>query len=77
MRGLVPADAYTLAAVNEEDTSFSCFHSNCTVWKNNDGTCGNMTFARSRYNSPRDVSIDTIGNTWGGRWWFAGVRKAA
>lgn len=73
MRGLKLADPYSLAAVNEADPTFADEHPNSTHWKD---TAGKWCFATfDRWDVERGVDVGQNGRDWGGRWWFAGVRK--
>ncbi len=72
-RGLKAADPYSVAAVNEDDPAFADDHPNATHWKD---AAGKWCFAAfSRWYDERDVRVYRIDDDWGGRWWFAGVRK--
>ena len=74
LRGLKPADPYSLAAVNEADPAFADEHPNCTHWKD---AKGKWCFAAFRHGDgdERGVSVRRSGGGWVGGWWFAGVRK--
>jgi len=74
LRGLKPADPYSLAAVNEDDLAFTDDHPNSTHWKDaNDRWCY-AAFRRWRDDERRvDVRRDDGG--WRDDWWFAGLRK--
>lgn len=70
-RGLMPADPYALAAVNETDPAFADEHPNSTHWK--DGN-GNWCFAAfHRRGDERYVKVNRDRNGWDFDWWFAGV----
>jgi hypothetical protein len=72
-RGLVPADPYSLAKVNENDHAFADEHPNGTHWKDpNDNWC---FVAFNRWDVGRRVRVSRSGSDWDGRWWFAGLRK--
>jgi hypothetical protein len=75
IRGLVPADPYTLAKVNEDDCTFADEYPHCTHWKNeNDKWC----FAVFSYNRGcRIVNIDQniCSGDYCSSFWFAGLRK--
>lgn len=73
LRGLKPADPYTLGAVNEADPSFTDTHYNATHWKNADGKWCYTAF--NRWHGVRYVFVHEYGYGWRDFWWFAGVRK--
>lgn len=72
-RGLVPADPFALAAINEAYPAFADEHSNGTHWKDKNGKWCYAAFGR--WSGERDVSVDRDGNDWDDFWWFAGRRK--
>ena len=73
LRGLIPADPYSLAAVNEADPAFADEHPNGTHWKD---AGGNWCFASfGLWVDDRRVLVYRIGHDWRVDWWFAGVRK--
>jgi hypothetical protein len=72
-RGLVPADPYALAAVNEADPAFADEHPNGTHWKDADGKWCFSTFRR--WNVERYVVVNRNDVDWNDFWWFAGLRK--
>jgi len=72
-RGLVPADPYKVAAVNQDDPSFADEHPNATHWKDSRGRW--CYFVCYRLGGERGVDVDRYGHDWDDRWWFAGVRK--
>ncbi len=74
LRGLVPADPYSLAAVNEADPTFAEKKPHGTHWKDADGKWCFATF--DLWDDERDVIVDRDGDAWLDGWWFAGVRKA-
>jgi hypothetical protein len=75
LRGLVPADAYSLAAVNEADPSFADDRPNATHWKDeNDKWC---YAAFDRWDDGRSVDVGRSGYDWGDDWWFAGLRPSS
>ncbi|MST03997.1 MAG: hypothetical protein EXS49_00285 [Candidatus Pacebacteria bacterium] len=73
LRGLKPADPYSLAAVNELDPAFADQKLNGTHWKNADGEWCVALFHRWR--DGRGVRVDRNYGKWSGGWWFAGLRK--
>lgn len=73
MRGLVPADPYSLAKVNQDDLAFADEHPNGTHWKN---TQGNWCFASfNRWDGERTVDVNRLDSGWHDYWSFAGLRK--
>lgn len=72
-RGLKPADAYSLAAVNRDDPAFGDEKPNCTHWKDAQGKWCYVAF--SRWDAGRRVDVRRSDGDWGGNWWFAGLRK--
>ena len=74
LRGLVPADPYSLAQVNKSDPSFADTHPNGTHWKDADGKWCFATFRRW-IGDERDVNVRRNDSDWFDRWWFAGLRK--
>lgn len=73
LRGLKPADAYSLAAFNEADPAFADTHPNATHWKDASGSWCYAAF--DRWNDERIVDVYRDGGDWSDRWWFAGLRK--
>lgn len=73
LRSLIPADPYSLAAVNEADPTFADSHPNGTHWKDADGNWCFATF--DGWGGERRVRVYRHGSGWHDRWWFAGVRK--
>ncbi|MBU1083360.1 hypothetical protein KKE14_02905 [Patescibacteria group bacterium] len=74
LRGLIPHDPISLAAVNEADPDFADEHPNGTHWK--DDASGAWCFAAfNRGLVERFVGVGRSGDEWGGYWWFAGCRK--
>lgn len=73
LRGLVPADPYSQAAVNRDDKTFADKHPNGTHWKDSDG---NWCFAACcLWDGERFVYVGRFGSVWDVYWWFAGLRK--
>ena len=75
LRGLKPADPYSLAAVNEADPAFADEYPNGTHWKD---ASGNWCYAvfNQWSGGERGVSVSRdVGNDWDDYWWFAGLRK--
>ena len=73
LRGLKPADPYSLAAVNEADPYFADEHPNCTHWKD---ARGNWFYAAfDRWLRERSVYVCRSDGVWHDSWWFAGSRK--
>ena len=73
LRGLKPANPYTLAAVNEADPAFADEKPHGTHWKDAKGNWCYATF--SRLSGEREVSVYRDLDGWGDYWWLAGVRK--
>lgn len=73
LRGLKPADPYSLAAVNEADPSFADEKPNGTHWKDANGYWRYAAFGLWR--GERRVNVHHIDDGWGDYWWFAGFRK--
>ena len=71
--GLVPADPYSLAAVNEVDPSFADEHPNGTHWQDADGKWCYAAF--DRWFDERYVYVRRDDDAWHDGWWFAGLRK--
>ena len=74
-RGLVPADPYSLAAVNEAEPAFADTYPNGTQWQDAEGQYCFAAFARW-FDGGRHVRVRRLGNDWRDRWFFAGVRKS-
>ncbi|MEA2701435.1 MAG: hypothetical protein QOE22_144 [Candidatus Parcubacteria bacterium] len=73
LRGLVPEEPDTLAAVNQDDPVFADDHPNATHWKDDRGRYCFAAF--DRWDDDRGVSVNRSDNDWLGYWWFAGRRK--
>ena len=73
LRGLVPVDPYSLAAVNEKDPAFADTHPNVTHWKDSNGKWCYAAF--NLWDGKRNVNVHRNGHDWYGSWWFAGVSK--
>lgn len=73
LRGLKPADPYSLAAVNEADPAFADDHPNGTHWKDADGRWCYLAF--HRWSGERHVIVSRRASDWRALWWFAGLRK--
>jgi hypothetical protein len=74
LRGLKPADPYSLAKVNEDDPSFADTKPNATHWKDSSGKWCYIAFSRWS-DDGRNVHVDRDDGYWNGYWWFAGLRK--
>jgi len=73
LRGLKPADPYSLAVVNEADPVFADEHPNATHWKDaGDHWC---FAAFNRRSVGREVFVNRRDGKWSGGWSFAGLRK--
>jgi hypothetical protein len=75
-RGLIPADPYSLAALNEVDPAFADTHPNGTHWKDSDGKWCFAAFLRWRVVA-RGVDVYRYDYVWRDDWWFAGLRKSS
>jgi hypothetical protein len=73
LRGLKPADPYSLAAANEADPTFADEHPNGTHWKDADGKWCFAAFRR--WVGERSVGVGRRVSDWSDDWWFAGFRK--
>lgn len=73
LRGLKPADPYSLSAINEANPAFADEHPNATHWKGTDNKWCYAAF--DRWDDERDVGVCRNDRGWGVRWWFAGLRK--
>lgn len=73
LRGLIPADPYSQAAVNEGDPAFADDHPNGTHWQDADGNWCCAIF--HRWGDERFVNVRRGDRGWDDRWWFAGLRK--
>lgn len=73
LRGLVPADPLSVAAVNEDDPSLADTHPHGTHWKDADGKWCSAAFYRLS-GDERSVFVSRGDRDWDGAWWFAGVR---
>lgn len=73
LRGLVPADPFSLATVNEADPAFADDHPNGTHWKDSSDKWCFAAFGRWR--DERVVGVSRRDRGWLGSWWFAGLRK--
>lgn len=73
LRGLKPADPFSVAALNEADPAFADEKTHGTHWKDENGKWCYATF--SRWGGERELVVyrDDVG--WDGGWSFAGVRK--
>lgn len=73
LRGLKPADPYSVAAGNEADPAFADEKPHGTHWKNADGKWCFAAF--HRWDGERSVGVYRHDSVWDGFWWFAGLRK--
>ncbi|MEN9649419.1 MAG: hypothetical protein RL094_386 [Candidatus Parcubacteria bacterium] len=73
-RGLRPADAISIAAVNQDDPEFVGKRPHATHWKS---TNGKWCYVAFRLNGAfRSVIANVSDNNWKDhRWWFAGIAK--
>ncbi|HYC34625.1 MAG TPA: hypothetical protein VEC13_02735 [Candidatus Paceibacterota bacterium] len=73
LRGLKPADPYSVGAVNETDPAFADEHPHATHWKDGNGKWCYATFGL--WGGERKAGVRRSGGEWGDDWWFAGLRK--
>jgi len=73
LRGLIPADPYSLAQVNADYPAFADERPNGTHWKDTDGKWCFAAF--DRWGGERSVYVDRSDVSWDDDWWFAGLRK--
>ena len=73
LRGLKPADPYSVSAVNEADPAFADDKPHGTHWKDSSEKWCFATFVR--WNDERSVHVFRSGHGWHDYWWFAGLRK--
>lgn len=71
-RGLIPADPYALAAVNEANPDFAYTHHNGTHWKDDNGNWCYIFFKRS-WGELHVQARCYNKKIWERYWWFAGV----
>ncbi len=75
LRGLIPADPYSLAKVNEDDSAFADTKPNATHWKDSKGNWCFVSFRRW-IGGERNAGVNCNVRDWDDDWWFAGLRKA-
>ena len=75
LRGLKPADPYSLAAVNENYPTLIDKHPNGTHWKNKDGKWCYMCLTWTVTDPFVQVRRANKGKSWSDAYWFAGIRK--
>lgn len=73
LRGLKPADPFSVAALNEADPAFADEKTHGTHWKDENGKWCYATFFRWYDGRGLFVFRNDVG--WDDRWSFAGVRK--
>lgn len=73
LRGLKPADPYSVAAVNKADPAFADEKPHGTHWKNADGAWCSASF--NRWYDERRVHVYCNDYDWNAFRWFAGLRK--
>lgn len=73
LRGLIPADPFTLAAINEADPGFTDTRPHGTHWKDDEGhwCCASFDLWRGK----PAVNVGRLNREWLSYWWFAGIRK--
>lgn len=74
LRGLKPADPYSLATVNADDPTFADEKPHGTHWKDAGGKWCFATFSQWS-GGGRDVRVSRSDSGWGDDWFFAGLRK--
>jgi hypothetical protein len=74
LRGLKPADPYSLAKVNQDDPAFADANPNSTHWKDENGKWCYAAFIQWN-DGERCVDVDRRDIGWNDSWWFAGVRE--
>lgn len=72
LRGLKPADPYSLAAVNAADPAFADDHPNATCWKDENDSWYFVSF--DRWHDVCSVDVNRGAYGFHERYWFAGVR---
>jgi hypothetical protein len=72
-RNLKPADPYSLAKVNEDDTTFSDKYPNATHWKDVYNKWCFISF--NRWREGLAVLVERRDRDWDKCWWFAGLPK--
>lgn len=72
LNGLIPADPFSLAAVNEADPAFADKHPNVTHWKDVNGEWCYAAFFRWR--DERGVDVNRRDFDWDIGWLFAGLQ---
>jgi hypothetical protein len=72
-RGLIPADPYSLAKVNEDNLTFMNERPNATHWKDAQGRWCIVSF--DCFHNVRRVSTSLHVGQWPQIYWFAGIRK--
>lgn len=73
LHGLKPADPYSLAALNEVDSTFADEMPHGTHWKDAKGKWCYASF--DSWSGMRRVDVYRRDYGWSNSWWFAGVRK--
>ncbi len=77
LRGLKPADSYSLSAVNKLDPSFAKWYPNCTHWKDENGKWCYIVF-RPWYSGEECVAVQRANeNGWDNSFLFAGISKVS
>ena len=78
MRGLIPADPYSLVAMNVAEPEFCLEHQNATIWENPEGDRCAVLVGKSRFGGTRILIYHTDRVTGWGRndtCYFAGFKK--
>ena len=74
LRGLKPADPYSLAQANIDDPALADDRPNGTHWKDTQGKWCYAAFCHWHGERYVNVNRDDV-VAWSGHWWFAGLRK--
>lgn len=70
---LIPADPFSVVALNEAERAFADEKPHGILWKNAQGKWCSITFYR--YDGHREVRVDQGDGVWVDIWWCAGFRK--
>src|SRR3989344_6361523 len=76
LRGFIPADPISLAALNEADPAFAATYPNGTHWQDADGKWCFAAFD-CWHDDEREVDVCRSGRVLDDDWWFAGLRKSS
>lgn len=73
LRGLIPADPYSLAQVNLDDPDFADNHPNTTQWRDIDGGVVYLLFDSNNVDSR--LGLHSTAHNLNKDFWYAGLRK--